>query len=247
MAKTKKTEREKMERQRFLRTLKQCSILYVEDDREIREYITEFLNRFCKTVYEAENAEVAEELYRRNHPEVILLDINLPGSKSGIEFCETIRQKDTKTRIIMSTAYTDREFLLKVVELGLTRYLVKPMTSEDLFGALEKAMDELSNIDAFFGEVDLGEGFFYHPKTKRLRRGEETIPLRRKEMEILEYFIAHPDETVSYEQLESSIWGRGTMTPDAIRSQIRNLRKKTHPGILENISGVGYRLSGKNA
>lgn len=236
-----------MDRKRFLRTLKQCSILYVEDDREIRSYISEYLGRFCKRVYEAENAETAEELYERNRPEIVLLDINLPGNKSGIELCESIRKNDKKTRIIMSTAYTDREFLLKVVELGLTRYLVKPMTSDDLFGALQKALDELESVDAFFGEVDLGEGFFYHPKTKRLRRGEETIPLRKKELELLEYFVSHPDETLSYERLERCIWGAGTMTPDAIRSQIRNLRKKTHPAILENISGVGYRLFGKKA
>ncbi|BDY12732.1 response regulator transcription factor [Hydrogenimonas cancrithermarum] len=235
-----------MEQKDFIRAMKRCTVLYVEDDHELRAYISEFLRRFCKDIYEAENAENAYDLYLRKHPEIILLDINLPGM-SGIDFCETIRRKDARTRIIMSTAYTDKDFLLKVVELGLTRYLVKPMTSEELFGAFDKALQELEAIDNRFGAVDLGEGFFYQSKAKCLYKGDETIPLRKKEIQLLDFFIDHQEEVVSYELLEQAVWPDGAMTPNAIRSQIRNLRRKTHDGILENISGIGYRLYRKPA
>ncbi|MCH9741517.1 MAG: response regulator transcription factor [Epsilonproteobacteria bacterium] len=226
-----------MEHQTFVKKMKLYSILYIEDDANVRKYITEFLSRYCKTVYTCQSSEEGLILYKQHQPDILLLDINLPG-QSGIEFATTIRKNDEKTRILISTAYTNPEFMLQSIELNLTRYLVKPMTNEDLFAALKKSLNELETNETF----DLGEGYLYSKNLTAIIKNREIIPLRRKEAEILEFFIAHEGEVIRYDLLEDTVWSESVMTRDAIRSQIRNIRKKIGSNCFNNITGVGYQL-----
>ena len=228
-----------MKHKNFVKKMISFSILYVEDDLDIRGYFVEFLKRYCKDIYESNNGEEALELYHKHSPDILLLDINLPGM-SGIELAHTIRKYDKKTRILMSTAYTNTEFMLKAIELDITRYLVKPVTSHDLFEAFEKASREIEDREPM--EINLGRGFIYHKVDNFILKNNKTIILRKREIELLEFFIDHANETIHYNTLENSIWQDNIMTQDAIRSQIRNLRKKIYHEIVENISGIGYRF-----
>lgn len=226
-----------MNHKAFAKKMKSYTILYIEDDAKIRDSITEFLSRYCKKVYECDNSEEGLKLYQRYKPDILLLDINLPGM-SGIDLATLIRKNDIKTRILISTAYTNKEFMIKAVELQLTRYLVKPVTSEELFSAFEKCLDELQSEDS----IDLGGGYKYSKKLTAITYEDETIMLRKKEVDLLEFFITHQGEVVRYEILEYCIWGDEIMTRDAIRSQIRNIRKKINIDLFENISGIGYKF-----
>jgi len=224
----------------FASKIKDLTLLYIEDDAEIQGYLAEFLGRYTSNLHLAQSAEKGKELYEQTHPDIILLDINLPG-KSGIDFARELRAHDHDTRIIISTAYTDKEFLLTAVELELTRYLVKPVTSVELMEALSKAADECGRTNTPEA-LDLGEDFCYDHGRKVLLHEGEVVTLRRKEMQLLEFFIAHAERTLSYEVLQYEVWPDSVMTRDAIRAQVRNLRKKSHPGLIKNISAIGYRL-----
>jgi len=234
-----------MDHRSLLEKLHHLHLLYVEDDIEIRKQIYEFLKRYFASVQETSSAKEAMIYFNQKKPDIMLVDINLPG-ESGLSFSQNIRKKHRDVRIIISTAYTDKEFLLTAIELDLTRYLVKPLIGESLLEALEKASDEYAIIYQQDQMVDLGEGFNYNKKERILRKEMEECSLRAKEMQLLEYFIAHATEIIAYDILEYNIWKEIPMSRDAIRSQIRNLRKKTHNKIIENISGIGYRLYHKD-
>jgi len=225
----------------FAKKMNPYTLLYVEDDAEVREHIAEFLRRYYKSVYESDSAEEGLKLYEQYQPDILLLDINL-GGMSGVELATLIRQKDEKIRIVISTAYTNKEFMLQAIELGLTRYLVKPLTNEDLVKALEKCWDELADK----ASIELGEGYSYNQKMASIIHADKKTALRNKEVELLEYFIAHEGEVVRYEALEESIWQYEVMSRDAIRSQIRNIRKKLDINLIENVSGLGYKFSRKS-
>lgn len=214
------------------------SILYVEDEHTIRQYITLFLKRYCKEVYACDSAEEGLVLYTKYKPDILLLDINL-GGMSGVELATHIRKTDTKTRILISTAYTDKDFMLQAIELGLTRYLVKPMTNDDIVKALEKCWQELETHHI----IDLGEGYVYNRNLAHVLHDHTSITLRHKEVALLELFLSHEDEVLRYEFLEQSIWQDEPMSRDAIRSQIRNLRKKLRVNVLHNVSGLGYKFT----
>lgn len=229
-----------MDHHLFATKIKDLTLLYIEDDVEIQGYLSEFLRRYTSNLHLAQSAEEGKVLYEKIDPDVILLDINLPG-KSGIDFARELRKHDQSTRIIISTAYTDKAFLLTAIELNLTRYLVKPVTSAELMDALSKASDEClsQNVSK---KIDLGEGFSYDDVRKVLLHKSEVVTLRRKEMQLLEFFIAHAGHTLSYEALQYEVWVEDSMTKDAVRAQVRNLRKKSHPLLIKNISAIGYRL-----
>ena len=214
-------------------------LLYVEDDAAVREEFVEFLRRFFPEVTAVSSAEAAMDACRIAPYDIFLLDLNLPGM-DGLTLAERIRTDNRNGRIVMMTAYADRPFLLKAVELELTRYLVKPVTGEELLEALEKAAKELQ--ERFPQYKDLGEGYRYDTARKCLLKNGREVPLRRKEMELLECFLAQPMRTLTYELLQYEIWPDTPMTRDAVRAQIKNLRKKTYPGIVQSVSGIGYRL-----
>jgi len=227
-----------MNHEAFAQKMHSYTILYVEDDDEIRHYISSFLERYCKTVFACNSAENGLVLYEEKHPDIIILDINL-GMMSGVEMATLIRHKDTQTRILITTAYTSKEFMLQAVELGLTRYLVKPITNDDLVIALEKCWTELEKTKS----IHLGDDCIYHRDLAHIIYKDTLISLRHKEVALLELFIAHEGEVLRYTFLEQSIWQDEPMSRDAIRSQIRNLRKKLQVNVLENISGLGYKFT----
>jgi len=230
-----------MNHKTFAKKMNTYTVLYVEDDKEVREEITEFLERYYKKVYTSHSAEKGLELYKEYQPHILILDINL-GGMSGVELATIIRKKDKHTRILISTAYTNKEFMLQAIELNLTRYLVKPLTNDDLVKALEKCWDEIECEN----NIDLGEGYSYNKsRTVIVKDGKETR-LRNKEVEVLEFFMAHEGEVVRYDMLENSIWKDESMTRDAIRSQIRNIRKKLKLECFENITGLGYKFTRKS-
>lgn len=230
--------------------MKKLTLLYIEDDAEIQGYLAEFMGRYTSHLHLAQSAEQGQKIYEQYKPDIILLDINLPG-KNGIEFARTLRESDLSTRIIITTAYTDQEFLLVAVELGLTRYLIKPVTSDELLYALNKATDELSNMKEPREKkstvetplINLGRGFTYNRDKKSLLKDNFVVPLRRKEMKLLEFFIANRNKIVTYESLEYEVWVDTLMSRDAIRAQIRNLRKKIYADLISNVTAIGYQLS----
>lgn len=227
-----------MNHKAFANKMYAYTILYVEDDIAVREYISEFLRRYFKNVYDTNSAEKGLALYKKHQPQILLLDINL-GGMSGVELATIIRKKDKKTRILISTAYTNKEFMLEAIELDLTRYLVKPMTSEDLVMALEKCWQELEENML----IELGEKCFYNSEKAILIYDNNKITLRHKEVEVLEFFLQNEGKLVRYEVLEQELWSEEVMTRDAIRSQIRNLRKKLKIDLIKNVSGLGYKFT----
>ena len=231
-----------MNHKTFAKKMSRYTILYVEDDLEVRGHIVEFLQRYFKKVYACSSSEEGLTLYHNVQPDILLLDINL-GGMSGIELATVIRQQDEKVRILISTAYTNKEFMLQAIELSLTRYLVKPVTSEELVKALEKCYVELEDE----ATVELGEGYLYNRNLAAILKEKRQIVLRNKEVELLEYFLRYEGHTLRYEQLEEGVWANEVMTRDAIRSQIRNLRKKLTVGVIKNVSGLGYKFQRENA
>ncbi len=227
-----------MDHKKFAKIMSSYTVLYIEDNANVRNQINEFLRRYCKTVYSCESAEEGLSFYKKHRPNIILLDINLPGV-SGIEFATHIRRNDSKTRIVMLTSHTDDEFMIKAVELALTRYLVKPATSEDLSNALTKCVNELTKNVI----VSLGNGKTYNKQTLSIISDEKTVPLRKKEIEILEYFLSREGMVVRYEELEEDLWKDEAITRDAIRSQIRNIRQKLGDDYIRNIANVGYKFN----
>ena len=119
-------------------------LLFVDDQAQTTQNYIEYLKRYCYVVDTAQDGIQAYKKYHEFKPDIILLDINMP-KMDGIELLKRIRKTDSKTRIIMFTAHNESEWTQKILDLGTTEYLHKPVSRVTLKDALQKAKDELKN------------------------------------------------------------------------------------------------------
>ncbi|MFA9372791.1 MAG: response regulator transcription factor [Poseidonibacter sp.] len=223
----------------LLKKLQNLTILYAEDEEGIRENIADSLGYYVKEVYQASNGAEAFDIYEEKKPDIILSDIHMP-ILNGIDFVKKVRLTNRTIPIVMITAHTDKEYLLEAVELHMEKYIVKPIELEELLDVLEKciAVMDINNKT----KLDVDEDYLYDYDKKELKYKNELILLNKKEMLFFEVLISNQNRVVPYEELQDKVWGDDIMTDSALRSLVRNLRKKLPSDIIFNLSGVGYRF-----
>lgn len=221
------------------KSLKSLTILYAEDEVGIRENIVKTLRYYAKEVFEAGNGKDALDLYYEKRPDIILSDIHMPFM-NGIEFVKEVRKKDKDTPIVMVTAHTDKEYLLEAVELHMEKYIVKPMNTRTLFEVLGKCIDSL-NVEEII-TLDCDSNYNYDFGNKKLMYKNEEISLNKKEARFIELLVNNQNRVVNYEEIQDKVWQENIMTESALRSVVLHLRKKLPKNIINNLSGIGYKL-----
>ena len=218
---------------------KNIKILYVEDEDNIRENAVFYLKRLFDIVFEAKDAFEALEIIEQKNPHIIITDINMP-KLNGLELIKNIRKKDSKIAIIVLSAYTKTDYLLEAIELGLVKYLVKPIRHETIYPVLtqcvKKIKNDNSNIKYFSKDC------YFDSLNKKLIKDEIDVKLASKELDLLSLLCENKNQTVFYETIEAVVWNDSFMSEDAIRSVARNLRKKLPRNCLENFSKIGYKI-----
>ncbi len=215
------------------------TLLYVEDEDFIRHNAVLFLEDRFSTIYEADNAFLALEIYHDKKPDIIITDISMP-KMSGLELCEKIRKIDSKTPIIITTAHTKTAYLLKAVELQLVKYLVKPIEEEALVEALELCFARLKSENSNI--IHLTQSHRYDTFNQTLFYHDEVIKLTNQEILLLKLLLKNPQHICSYREIESFVFD-GMMSEDALKTLVKNLRKKTEKSLIENHSKIGYKIS----
>ncbi|RBQ29146.1 response regulator transcription factor [Aliarcobacter vitoriensis] len=224
----------------FLNKLNAFTVLYVEDEDGIRNNIEEILSHLFKEVYSASNVTDANSLYLQHKPDLIITDIRM-GNETGIDFIKNIRQTDLKTRVIITSAYTDLDYLLKATELYLVKYIVKPITNEKLMDALESFVNSYDENKIYV----LDESWVFDSRKSLVSNGEFEAILTKKEAIFLKLLITK-NRIITYEELENAICEDTVLTPNAMRLFIKNLRKKLPDNFLKNMQGVGYYCKNKS-
>jgi len=219
--------------------LKNFTILYVEDEEMVRKNAVEFLNRVCKEVLQAKDGKEAIKIWSDRKPDIIITDINMP-KLNGLDMAAYIRAQDKDVQIIVATAHSDTEYLLRAVELQLVKYIIKPITKDKLTHALEMSIELIEDKSKF--NIQLSSTCTYNAFDKTILSDGKEIKLTKNETLFLDLLAHHHSRVVNYEEIENAIWAYEGMSQDAIRSLVRGLRKKIPEGAVENISGIGYKI-----
>lgn len=132
------------------------SLLYVEDEKVTREQVSRILQRIVTELHVAENGRDGLALYREKRPDIVLSDIMMPFM-NGLEMCREIRQLDRDSQLIMLTAYSDTEYLLECIALGVNQYVQKPVD----FGRLTSAIETCSNYILLKRKIQQQENRIY--------------------------------------------------------------------------------------
>lgn len=227
-----------MQNNNFTDKLKAFCVLYVEDEDGIRNNIQEILQHLFKKCTTAKNTNDAYKLYLEQKPDLIITDIKMSG-QTGIELIKKIRLTDSKTRVIITSAHTDLEYMLEAAELHLVKYIVKPITQEKLLNALKAFIKTFDDNKIFY----LDTNWFFDTKKSIISNEKDSYELTKKENKFLKLLITK-NRIITYEELENHIWDEESiMTPNAMRLFIKNFRKKLPENYLKNIQGTGYKLT----
>lgn len=219
---------------------KNIKVLYVEDEENIRINAVSYFKRMFEVVYEASDAYEALDIFRKEKPNIIISDIKMP-KMSGLEMIEQIREEDKEVQIIILTAFTQTHYLLKAVELGLVKYLIKPIQHDKFLPVLLQCAKNLNEKRTNIKHLSFDCIFDTFNKTLFLKK--EMVKLTKNERDFLNLLCLNEGEIVTYAEIEKTIWYDKQMSEDAIRSLSRNLRKKLPKDALENISKTGYKIN----
>jgi diguanylate cyclase (GGDEF)-like protein len=125
--------------------LKDIKLLFVEDDDIARDCLVQILSDSVGGIFAAKDGEEAYEIFLSSNPDVILTDLNLP-KMHGLDLIEKIKEKDLHKPIIVFSAYSDRDTLLKVLKRGVDGFIPKPLDFSELLDNLNKAVDKISHL-----------------------------------------------------------------------------------------------------
>lgn len=222
--------------------LKKLSILYIEDEENIRENVKKVLLLLCENVYDIESADKAKDILENNQIDIIISDINLP-TINGLDFVKEIRKIDKTIPIILLSAYTETKYLLEATKLKLIDYLTKPVDFKTLNDALLKSVQDIIDNSRYI--IYFSNNVNYNVLYKKLYDSQtnKDITLTAKELDMLDYLIQNNNRIVSHEELKINIWQDSfEATDSALKNLLNKLRKKIGKDTIINISGVGYRI-----
>ena len=222
--------------------LKEVTILYAEDDKETREAITETLNKFSNNIKVAKDGKEALDIYKEGLVQLIITDIEMP-IMDGIKFISKVRENDIITPVIMLTAHTSTDYLLPCANLNIQSYILKPINYSNLKEALFKVTEYLNLTSNIY--IHIAKDLSYDKINGVLVVHEtEEICLNKKEKALMSLLVENKNNLVTYAQIENAVWldFDEVMTESALRTVIKNLRKKSDIKFIDNVSGLGYKL-----
>jgi DNA-binding response OmpR family regulator len=217
------------------------SVLIAEDETKLLHSMVEYLQLFFTHVYAAEDGLMAYEIYKTKKPDIIVADIHMPHM-DGLSMIAKIREHDRQTKIIITTAHSDKEKLLQAIELHLVKYLVKPVQSDQLKELLFSLVNELRTIQQ---HVHLKDGFHWDINQHKLFGHGKEIILKPKEQKVLELLFSKKGEAVSAKEIYRYLYHNDTQrtfSSDAITSLIKRIRQKLPKDTIKSSYGVGYML-----
>jgi len=220
------------------------TILVVDDEPQIRRVLRTTLSSNGYTVVEAKSGEEALDMIRKERPELVLLDVNMPGM-SGLEVCREIRDQSDIAIIMLTVRNTERDKVL-ALDAGADDYVVKPFGIEELLARIRAALRRTAAAEPVpsFLSNDLEIDF---ERRKVLVQGNP-VRLTPKEFDLLRHLVASQGKPLEHRRLLQAVWGPdyGDET-EYLRVFINQLRKKiepdpAHPKYIHTEPWLGYRF-----
>ena len=219
-------------------------VFVVEDEQRISQFLKKGLTEKGYSVDVAGDADAALERIAAAAPDLVILDLLLPGSRDGVELCRELRARGVRAKILMLTARDTVENKIEGLDAGADDYLVKPFSFREL----------LARIRALLRRTEVQEpgplvfdDLSYEPEAREVVRGQETVRLTVREGALFELLLRRRGKVVSRAEIQARIWDDSfDLSTNIIDVYINALRKKIDGGdrekLIQTVRGVGYRV-----
>ena len=226
------------------------TLLYAEDDPQSRKNYAFVLEEYFSKVYIAEDGREALHLYHEKKPDILLLDISMPFI-DGLEVAKTVRKEDKEIPIIMLTAHSEKDILLRAVDLKLEKYLLKPINEAKLKEIILKVAGEREKEKENKDVILLRKKLLWHTENSHLTYDGQEIKLTKKEHKLIMLLLRKPGEYFMHDTLIINVWD--DQIPDdshdnKLHQLIYRLNKKINEvsncniQLIENSYTLGYRI-----
>jgi two-component system alkaline phosphatase synthesis response regulator PhoP len=225
-------------------TLKGHTILLVDDEQDILNFLSYNLKKEGYKVFTAANGEEGVKMVQQIHPSLILMDVMMP-KMDGIEACQVIRKDLNITQPIIAFLTSRAEDYSQIAgfEAGADDYITKPVRPRLLISKVESLLRRLSRTHLETIENSTSSLKIDREKFMVEIQGKSML-LPKKEFELLELLASRPGKVYSREQILTIVWGNDTVVGErTIDVHIRKLREKLGDDYIRTIKGVGYTFS----
>lgn len=224
--------------EKLLKTLK---ILIVEDEKKLAQLLKDAIADSFFRVVTAKDGNEGLKKFKIFKPDILITDIMMPFC-DGLEMTEKIKELDENIPIIILSAHSDKEKLLKAIDIGINKYFIKPFDPDEVISHIKKIAPKLNKKK----QITLKEDFIFDNNSMSLYKDNILITLTKREKEFLYLLIKNRNTILSNQYIKEMLWNE-EVNDERLRTFIKRLRLKTSKSIVENISAQGYLISVLNS
>ena len=223
------------------RILKNLTVLLVKNNSDSKKIIYDILIDNFEKVITAQNGDEGLKKFKKYNPNMVITDVFMPII-DGLDMAKCIKEISKDTPIIILSTHCEKETLLKAIDVGIDKFLIKPIMPGDFLETIEnvaKNKIETTNI------IKIGNGYSFN-KIKRvlIREGVE-ISLTKKELAFVSLLIKRFGTLVLHDEIKSVVWVGESVTEAAIRTFVKRVRDKVGSSFIKNVPGLGYKIERK--
>lgn len=221
-----------------MKNFKELTLLLVEDEDSIRESMQEVFGGVFQKVISASNGDEGLKKFKKFSPDIVIADIMMP-IMDGLEMSRQIKEFSKNTPVVILSAYSEKEKLLKAIDVGIDKYVIKPIDMDELFALLEQIVKtKIIGADI----IEISGGYSFNQTKKVLVKNGVEIALTKKELAFISLLVKRIGTLVLTEEIRNVVWFGEKVNDPAVRTFIKRIRDKVGPGLIKNSPGLGYKI-----
>ncbi|EDP4097238.1 response regulator [Campylobacter jejuni] len=218
---------------------KELIILVVEDEVKARESMINILSERFSKVIGAQNGDEGLKKFKKFKPDLVITDIAMP-IMDGLDMAREIKEISDHVPIVVLSAYSEKERLLRSIDIGIDKYLIKPVDIEELFKVLDYLIGEKIEANML---VKISEEYQFNKTKRTLIYSGEEIVLTKKELAFISLLLKQPGALVLHEDIKKNVWIGEHVSDTAVRTFIKRVRDKVGEDFIKNVPSLGYKIN----
>ncbi|EAI3582599.1 response regulator transcription factor [Campylobacter jejuni] len=218
---------------------KELIILVVEDEVKARESMINVLSERFSKVIGAQNGDEGLKKFKKFKPDLVITDIAMP-IMDGLDMAREIKEISDDVPIVVLSAYSEKERLLRSIDIGIDKYLIKPVDIEELFKVLDYLIGEKIEANML---VKISEEYQFNKTKRTLIYSGEEIVLTKKELAFISLLLKQPGALVLHEDIKKNVWIGEHVSDTAVRTFIKRVRDKVGEDFIKNVPSLGYKIN----
>ncbi|ECP9345993.1 TPA: butyrate response regulator transcription factor BumR [Campylobacter jejuni] len=218
---------------------KELIILVVEDEIKTRESLINVLSERFSKVIGAQNGDEGLKKFKKFKPDLVITDIAMP-IMDGLDMAREIKEISDDVPIVVLSAYSEKERLLRSIDIGIDKYLIKPVDIEELFKVLDYLIGEKIEANML---VKISEEYQFNKSKRTLIYNGEEIVLTKKELAFISLLLKQPGALVLHEDIKKNVWIGEHVSDTAVRTFIKRVRDKVGEDFIKNVPSLGYKIN----